>query len=190
MISILDNSIQHYRSLQSKNIVLAYKGSASNELLDTILSIVDNKIKYLEPHAKLRRKVYTIVVELLQNIYHHLDIKTLQEYILEDLDAILFLLLKTDEGYEIIIGNYIAQKDTIALKSRLESICRMSLEEIKNTYREALNNGEFSAKGGAGLGFLDIARRSGKQLEYQFEKVPDRDFSFFTLKVKISLSSE
>jgi hypothetical protein len=41
-----------------------------------------------------------------------------------------------------------------------------------------------SAKGGGGLGFIDIAKKSGQKLEYNIEKVDDT-YAFFTLIVKI-----
>jgi len=186
----LNNHYQYHKFLQSKNVILAYKGSVSNDLLDTILSLVDNKMTHIEPQSKLRRKVYTIIVEVLQNIYHHFDTHIVSVNHAEDLDSILFVLSKVDDGYDIIAGNYVAQKDVPLLQNRLEDVNKMSAEQIKNTYRTALNNGEFSAKGGAGLGILDIARRSGKQLEYEFETTPKPDFSFFSLKVKVPAISD
>ncbi|MCZ6898904.1 MAG: DUF6272 family protein, partial [Bacteroidetes bacterium] len=42
-----------------------------------------------------------------------------------------------------------------------------------------------SEKGGAGLGFVDMARKSGHKLEFGFETMND-EFSFFSLKSVIS----
>ena len=42
-----------------------------------------------------------------------------------------------------------------------------------------------SKKGGAGLGFIDIARKSGNKLEYHFEKIND-DYYFFIINSQIS----
>ena len=42
-----------------------------------------------------------------------------------------------------------------------------------------------SKKGGGGLGLIDIARRSGEKLQYKIREI-DKDYSFFTLTVKIS----
>jgi hypothetical protein len=42
-----------------------------------------------------------------------------------------------------------------------------------------------SAKGGGGLGMIDIARKSGKKLDYSFINV-DKHFSFFSLIVNIA----
>jgi len=41
-----------------------------------------------------------------------------------------------------------------------------------------------SEKGTAGLGMIDIARKSGKELEYNFSSLND-NLTFFSLSVKI-----
>ena len=43
------------------------------------------------------------------------------------------------------------------------------------------------AKGGAGLGFIDIARKTGNPLEYHFERI-DKNNSFFLFKTTMSRS--
>ena len=48
-----------------------------------------------------------------------------------------------------------------------------------------LSNGEMSEKGGGGLGFIDIAKKSGEKLIYKIREI-DSNYSFFTLTVKIS----
>ena len=45
--------------------------------------------------------------------------------------------------------------------------------------------GKLSAKGGAGLGFIDIARKSGNKLEYFFKEINSYS-SFFILTTKVS----
>ena len=52
-------------------------------------------------------------------------------------------------------------------------------------YKFILNHQKLSAKGGGGLGLLDMARKTGNKLEYAFYD-HDSDFSFFNLDVKIN----
>ena len=56
---------------------------------------------------------------------------------------------------------------------------------LKQLYKEIIKGTEISDKGGAGLGFVDMARKSGNGLEYSFEKL-DSEYSFFSLKSTIS----
>jgi transposase-like protein len=70
------------------------------------------------------------------------------------------------------------------LERRLVAINGMDKDELKLYYQEVLNNGNVSDKGTAGLGMIDIARKSGNKLEYQFLPVNDTS-SFFCLNIKI-----
>ena len=60
----------------------------------------------------------------------------------------------------------------------------MDKDEFKNYYQDVLSNGTLSEKGTAGLGMIDIARKSGNKLEYQFLPINDTN-SFFCLNIKI-----
>jgi hypothetical protein len=76
-------------------------------------------------------------------------------------------------------------KNVENLKSKLIRINGMTKEELKEYYKEVLNNDEFSSKGGGGLGMIDIARKSGQKLNFQFVPV-DNNFTFFSLNIKIA----
>jgi hypothetical protein len=71
------------------------------------------------------------------------------------------------------------------LQSRIEDINSLSPEGLKERYKQVLNNGNISNKGGAGLGIIDIARKSGSKLEYKFNHHND-SLSFFSLTVRIA----
>ncbi|MFI5150698.1 MAG: DUF6272 family protein, partial [Bacteroidia bacterium] len=90
-----------------------------------------------------------------------------------------------DNQYNIITGNYIKSRNVSGLKNRLDEINKLSKEELKDYYKMVLNNGEMSDKGGGGLGMIDIARKTGEKLNYNFMPVDD-SYSFFSLNIKIS----
>jgi hypothetical protein len=56
-------------------------------------------------------------------------------------------------------------------------------------YKEIIKNTQISEKGGAGLGFVDMARKSGEKLEFTFSDM-DAEYDFFCLKVNISREKE
>jgi hypothetical protein len=51
-------------------------------------------------------------------------------------------------------------------------------------YKFILNHQKLSAKGGGGLGLVDIARKSGNKLEYEFF-IYDDNYSFFNLTIRV-----
>jgi hypothetical protein len=46
--------------------------------------------------------------------------------------------------------------------------------------------GKFSEIGGAGIGLIDMARKSGNKLDYEFKPIDNR-ISFFSLVVRITI---
>ena len=174
----------HYRQLQSNSVLLSYKGSVNHGLLDCLLKITEDKLSGAEKKRSLKKKVYTIVVEVLQNIYHHFDPGTLAK----DFDSISFVIGKGNEGYSIIAGNYASDDSINMLKGKIDEINELSAEELKKRYREQLNCEGFTEKGGAGLGMLYIARKSGERIEYEITQQENtaEDAPFFSLKIKVS----
>ncbi|SFE70426.1 hypothetical protein SAMN04488541_1005108 [Thermoflexibacter ruber] len=173
----------YYKQMQSSSIVMSYKGAASNDLLTSLLSIAQTKLAETESKSAIKKRVFSILVEILQNIYHHYE--AVHGNSLHEDDAITFLLVKLDDTYTIITGNYVASKDVMMLKQRIDEVNSLTADELKEKYREQLNIGVVSPKGGAGLGIIDIARKSGNRLEYEFEEF-DPHYSFFSLTVRIS----
>ena len=60
-----------------------------------------------------------------------------------------------------------------------------SKEELKDEYKNILNNQKMSTKGGGGLGLVDIARKTGNKLGYMFHNF-DEKYYFFSLDISIS----
>jgi len=96
------------------------------------------------------------------------------------------MIKKDADEYSIMTGNFIANDNVELMKNRLDRINGMDRAALKVYYKEVLNNGEMSAKGGGGLGMIDIARKSGKKLTYSFNTIDD-DYSFFSLNIKVAL---
>ena len=54
------------------------------------------------------------------------------------------------------------------LKDKIDKINSLSQDELKDMYKFILNHQKLTAKGGGGLGLVDIARKTGNKLDYKF----------------------
>ncbi len=171
--------------MQSHAIVMSYKGAASGKLLDSIITVAQAKLTEIELKRSVKKRVFGVLVEVLQNIHHHFNNSNVHVHSQNGEDSIMFVFAKKDGNYSVTTGNYIADSEILPLKTRLEEINSMTPDQVKEKYREILKTGEISAKGGAGLGIIDIARKSGSKLQYEFRKHND-NLSFFSLTVTIS----
>jgi len=179
----MDNIHDFYNKMEKGNIMLSFKGEVTSDLLTSILQIMESKMETLEEPPKIKKKVYNILVECLQNLYHHLDDDDFKTKINEK--SALFMIRKEEGEYSIMTGNFITNENVELMEGRLDTINEMDKDELKVYYKEVLNNGEMSAKGGGGLGMIDIARKSGKKLEYNFAPIDDT-YSFFSLNIKVA----
>jgi hypothetical protein len=96
---------------------------------------------------------------------------------------------KRADEYILASGNPISNTDAEILNNKLKNINEMEKGEIRKLYREIVQNMELSSKGGAGLGFLDMARRSGQKLQFGFESI-DEHHSFFYVMTIIKVPKE
>ena len=175
-----------YKTMERDNVLIAFKGSITSELLSSVLQIMETKMEDLADAPKTRKKVFNVLVECLQNLYHHIEefkIVGDAEEVSEKKSAI-FSISRTSESYYIVTGNFVSVENVKNIKNRIDYINKLDRDELKQYYKSILNNGEVSDKGGGGLGFVDIAKKSGEKLNYSIKEL-DTNYSFFTLTVKI-----
>ena len=178
-------SVENYLADQTNgDIVLKYKGNIDSDVINHVLDTVEGKMVEANEQAKLRKKVYNVLVESLQNLYHHVD-PVPEDF--EDQSSERYGLLivrKIDDGYKIITGNFVNTEHIEKLEEKIKRINRSSHEEIKELYKFILNHQKISQKGGGGLGLVDIARKTGNPLDYSFQKYNDKH-SFFYMNILV-----
>ena len=167
------------------NIILFYKGNVDSDVINHVLDTVEDKMVEVNEQPKLKKKVYNVLVESLQNLYHHVD-RVPADF--EDQTSERFGLLvvkRVESGYKIITGNFVHAENIEKLEEKIMRINRSSHEEIKELYKFILNHQRISAKGGGGLGLVDIARKTGNKLEFAFKEY-NNEFSFFYLDILVN----
>ena len=171
--------------MEQENVILSFNGVVTSDFLTAVLDIMENKMNYLDESPKTKKKVYYVLVECLQNLYHHIEDERGLKYDSKVSKAALVMVVKGEDGFLIQTGNYIDKNNVDELEQRLKKINSLSKDDLRDYYREVLGNGTVSDKGTAGLGMIDIARKSGNKLEYKFLDI-NEEFSFFSLNVKIN----
>jgi len=162
-------------------VLISYKGDVTDDLFHCVMELVEDKLDRTEASTRLRRKIYRIMVESLQNVYHHFDeIESIEGSAF----PVTFSLEKGKSNYQIETGNHVLMNKVDDLRGFIDCINQMSSEELRAYYRRQLSNGQFSSLGGAGLGIIDIIRKSGEKITYQFHPV-NSDYSYFSFNVKI-----
>ncbi len=171
-----------FRSMMDNHIILSFKGEITSDIISMVLQIMESKLDAVQEKGAVKKKIFNILVECMQNLYHHAEAEIDAET--ANRSAMLELFFD-DSFYYITTGNFIKNEDVGHLRDRIERVNSLNKEELRKYYREILDNNRISNKGGADLGMIDMAKKSGQKLDYEFTDVNDR-VSFFGLKVKIA----
>ncbi|HMG90312.1 MAG TPA: SiaB family protein kinase [Chryseolinea sp.] len=175
-----------HRTMMSQNLILVYQGDFTQESTKSILSMAERNLDSSGEDSSIKRKVFNVMVEALQNIVKHSD---------ELVDgqtrshAAIFLIGKESNRYSIMSGNPVRKANVDKLKKTLEHINGLDKDGLKELYKEIIKNTTISEKGGAGLGFVDMARKSGGKLQFEFPEM-NTDYCFFCLKVNVPRDTE
>jgi hypothetical protein len=183
--------VKFHKMMLDKKLTLAYEGEVTQEITKAFTSMTEKNLDKVEEDGKIKKKVYHVMVECLQNISKHADddAQTASDSLEEGLAKTGIFLIGNDHNqYFITSGNGISNENIPALKSLIDNINSLNQDELKQLHKEKMRETAISDKGGAGLGFIDIARKTGNPLEYHFEPI-DENNSFFLLKTIISRNS-
>ena len=178
-----------YKNIYDTNIILMYKGDVTFDLITSIIDTLEERIGELESNRIINKKFYGTATECIQNLYHHMDEVSDDSNQISTYDSKSGLLLVTarEKYFNIMTGNFIPNEKIDEIKSKLDEINTLEKDELKKLYKEILYTSGFSNKGTAGLGFVEIARKTGQKLSYEFQEI-NNDFSYFTFQIRVPRS--
>ena len=174
---------KQYENLQKENVIFFFKGEVSFDLVKSILDIMESRFDIVEKNPATKKKIFNVLVEVLQNLSHHIESAKPGEDIIDEGKTAIFQIWSENDSYHISTGNFIPSNNVDNLQRWLVYINSTTDEELRALYKEKLND-KFTPKGGGGLGFIDIARKSGQKLVYSFDKI-NSEYSFFSFEISI-----
>jgi hypothetical protein len=172
----LENLISDFNS---RDAIFYFKGNIDSDVINTVLDTVEIKLITVNEHPRLRKKVYNVLVESLQNLYHHADLVPAGFKAPSPEKYGVILMDKYSDGYRITTCNFISAVHIRGLEAKISKINNSTNEEIKELYKEILNHQEITDKGLGGLGLIDIARKTGNKLDYKFKKYDEANSVFY-----------
>lgn len=164
-----------YKDLQDDDFCFAYLDHFSDSSTDAIIALQDAR---LADKRKVRKKISFLVTECFQNIVRHAEDSDQQ------FDK-LFGLRSSGTTHTISTINPIIKAKQTKLQDSIEHLKELSPEDLKAIYLGSLTGNDFSNKGGAGLGLIEMARKSKRVPTYDFKDIDD-SLSAFTLNLALS----
>ena len=165
--------------------ILSYQGPLSFSTIDWLLLEFKMAAQDHDLSFTAYKKMISIMIEALENIT-----KYAEQLKCDNQTRPGFCpscqINRNGTTIELITSNPVKKQDVDHLRSRIDHVNNRNKDELKELYRTTLTNGEFSAMGGAGLGFIEMAKTAGNKLEYNFENL-SQDYSLYTFRVHFDI---
>lgn len=167
--------IEYYQRFNKDDLTLAYYGSFKDSIVE---KIVDLSESFLEKNqlGKLKKRAVFLVAECFQNVARH-GINGEFKNNAEKLENAFFMRVQ-DKLLYIASANPIKNDKIDFLTEKIEYLNRLSKEDLSQLYKSVLIEGNYTDKGGASLGLIEMARKTGNKLDFHFEPTSN-DYSIF-----------
>lgn len=167
-------------TFNDRQIMLCFNGPFSATLIEEIGKALRNHMQGLEESPSAVSDVFSVYIEMTQNIRRYTAGLSLQGR-----DATSTLVVSRDDAghYVVSAGNVVQVADGESLVARVETLSRLSKDELKSLFKAQLRQPrEALAGAGAGLGMIDMARKASQPLRCALQPLTSH-LAFFSLRV-------
>jgi len=174
-----------YTELKKDGIIFCFSGPTSQGIVEGVGEALKQKMQIEETTGKTARNLFSVFVEQMQNVIHYsAESVTGSEKMDEGLRYGIVIVGQENDHFYVLSGNYIEKAHGDEIEKRLLAIQKMSKEEMKVYFKEQRRKEPDASSKGAGLGFIETARKASEPIEFAIDQV-DETYCFFTVKAVI-----
>ena len=171
------------RQFSAERILLCFNGPITRSLIEEIGNALKNYLQAENAQPTAAMDIFGIYIELTQNIRHYV---TRMGYGERDGSATVVVARDEQGRYLISAGNLVEPEDGRRLQQRVAELAGMDKTQLKSAYKAQLRRPrDADATSGAGLGLLDVARRSVEPLRAGLSPIEGDGRLFFSLSAVI-----
>lgn len=162
-----------------EDVIYSFEGNISQRLIINIEDILKKKFEELKISTTTFISIFSILTEQSHNIMSYSKDKVLSGDNKYESKGTLFVgYNKSIKSYYIGSSNLISFEDSKNLVNKLELVNSLDSEGLKKEYKEVRRSRKYKHSRGAGLGFLEMAKRSSSKINYKIDKIENDIYSF------------
>lgn len=168
-------------SADFNGVLFYYNGDLSQNVIATMGDALKQRLESQDTSGPKARKLFSSFIEMVQNALHYSPSVPGSDG--QKVGAVA--VGKQGEKFYIVCGNLVEIQHIERIREKIEPLRNMTLDQIKQAYREQLKSDHSSdtVSKGAGLGFLTLARDASEPIEYSLVDMPENaDVAYFYLK--------
>lgn len=159
-------------------ILLCFNGPISRSLIEEIGNALRNYLQADNALPSAAMDVFSIYIEMTQTIRHYAQSRGYGEI---ESAATVVVARDAEDRYMVQAGNVVEKADGEALLARVAELASLDKVQLKAAYKTQLRQPrEPGASSGAGLGLIDVARKSSLPLKASLSEI-DENRAFFSL---------
>jgi hypothetical protein len=164
-----------------EGILMCFNGPFSHSIIEEMGTAIKNHLAAENIARMAVQDVFAVYIEMTQNARNYLTCKNIS---VEDMGSATILISRHGDRYAVTSGNVILKSDVESLVARVEGINALDADALKKAIRQQLRCEIPPGALGAGIGLMEMAKRSNSKLHYSIRDINDR-YSFFTLKTTV-----
>ncbi len=178
----VNDFFQYREEITNNGIFLTFNGVLIHSFMVQFGEMLKTKMTLFNVNKNLELKIFSTVIEQAQNIIFYSSEKLPVPVMEGKMVGVGTITVgMEDEHYFVICGNMVPNEEVEKLNYKLTTIQKMNQDELKQYYKEQRRMTPDVDSKGAGLGFIEMARKSSQPIEFNFRKL-DEQSSYFTIK--------
>lgn len=181
---MLEDLYAFREDLAMRGVFFCFCGPISQNLVKEIGDILEKKMVREDVKKLTIIRVFSMVVETAQNIIYYSDEKLSEDGDKKKTSLGIITVGHENGRYFVASGNRIMNNKIPNLEKKLTKIRGMGKKELKALFAQKIKEPPEEGSKGAGLGFIDMAKKASRPIDFDFKKI-DENSSFFSVKVVI-----
>ena len=181
-----DKELLHLELSVDDVLIFEFNGVVTQNTIVAIAKAVESTLLETDEEESRVRTIFELIVEIMQNILSYsADSINIGNNTYESKCAIGITFRTDTKRYKLKSANHVYKEKKKGLQECLDEANSIPLDEVKEAYKARRRERRRVHSRGAGLGFLDMIRKSKHKLKYSFEDDNEKDKVYFELYVKV-----
>lgn len=185
---MINNMLNYYNMVKNENINIIYNGPIWAAGVEGIATTLKRRFELEQLSLPTSQAIFSVFVEQMNNMLMYSAEKVKDFTSTENKQTYssgIFILSSTQKQYCLQTGNVIKNQHITLIQERIDYLNTLDKTELRKYYKERIKADDDNLESkGAGIGLIEIAKRSSEKIKYAFEPYDD-DRSFFTMHVTI-----
>jgi len=180
--------IDWHEMLDEKKITLIYSGPLWSEGISGIAGTLKKRMEFDNIPMQTSQEVFSVFIEQMNNMLMYSVEREkflIADNTVEESPKGTFILGKEGSAFFIQTGNLMRNENVGLVKNRIDYLNTLDKKSLRKFYKEQMHMDDNNPESkGAGLGFIEIARRISSKISYSFTPCGE-NLTFFSLYVKV-----